>query len=385
MADADFIDAAARRLEPPKIRAVESKRNTIEQAKDQAGVITEWETPYNRPAYSPAETVNYAQLAGQYLQQGRVKEAEELFCTAYEVARLTDKRPAGDLIGCIEDLAWFYFSRDNYLAAEPFVAELVEIRSRKLSAGDDLFLKSVDQLAEIYEKTNRGQDAISLYKFLLVRQEDAFGRESLLIPATLTRLARSYIRQGHFAPAETLLYRILSIQEPVYGRSSIEISTTLEELADNYAKQEVFDKAAEMLERLLHILESIHGENGIAVASCLLKLADLLTQLGMRAEAEPLYRRVVAIYQKSYGRTTAEISVNRKKLTSLYVKLPKTSCDKPEEQEVCGAWPVMTAELLGLGKSGKFAEFTQKARNESLETDKIARLTLSLVIPKSSV
>lgn len=387
------INAGASKLEPPKIRPVTSRRTEI----DRAGAITEWETPYNRPAYSPPEKTNYSLLAGQYLQQGRVREAEALYRTAYEVARTTGGDPddshagehSDDLVRSIEDLAWFYFSRDQFLEAEPFVSELVEIRARSLSAGDELFLRSVDELAAIYEKTGRARDAISLYKFLLARQEDVFGRNSLIVPATLARLASCYMRQGHYEAAETVLHRILSIQEPVYGRSSIEISKTLEELADTYIKQQIFDKAAEMLERRLHILESIHGENGVAVASCLLKLADLLAQLGMRGEAEPLYRRVVAIYQKSYGRTTAEISVNRKKLVNMSERMPKRSRDKPEDQEACGRWPVMTPELLGLGKSGKLGAFTAKAssqdnENGDHEQDREipavvqARLTLSL-------
>lgn len=386
----DGIDAGARKLEPPKIRPVTSRRKDI----DKGGAITEWETPYNRPAYSPPEKTNYSLLAGQYLQQGRVREAEALYRTAYDIARTTggdrdesQGEHSDDLVRSIEDLAWFYFSRDQFLDAEPFVSELVELRARSLSAGDELFLKSVDELAAIYEKTSRARDAISLYKFLLARQEDVFGRESLIVPGTLARLASCYMRQGHYEAAETALHRILSIQEPVYGRSSIEISKTLEELADTYIKQQIFDKAAEMLERRLHILESIHGENGVAVASCLLKLADLLAQLGMRGEAEPLYRRVVSIYQKSYGRTTAEISVSRKKLVNLSQKIPKRSKDKPEDQEMCGRWPVMTPELLGLGKSGRLGAFTAKAqsqdehdRDESREIPAVAaaRLTLSL-------
>jgi len=366
------MNAGASKLEPPKIRPVTSRRKEIEKG----GAITEWETPYNRPAYSPPEKTNYSLLAGQYLQQGRVREAEALYRTAYDIARASGAENgeshqaadhSDDLVRSIEDLSWFYFSRDQFLDAEPFVSEMVEIRARSLSAGDELFLKSVDELAAIYEKTGRARDAISLYKFLLARQEDVFGRDSLIVPATLARLASCYMRQGHYEAAETVLHRILSIQEPVYGRSSIEISRTLEELADTYIKQQIFDKAAEMLERRLHILESIHGENGVAVASCLLKLADLLAQLGMRGEAEPLYRRVVAIYQKSYGRTTAEISVSRKKLVNLSQMIPKRSRDKPEDQEMCGRWPVMTPELLGLGKSGKLGAFTAKARSQEDE------------------
>lgn len=307
------IDAGAKKLEAPSIIDVSLAR----MGRGDSGVITQWNTPYNRPAYQSVEHIGFTKSAFQYIQQGRVDDAERLLLKAHELIRSTVPTDISALVKSIENLAWVTFSSQKYHAAEPYVCELVTLRERELEPGDPLFVIAVDQLAEIYRKTNRVADAFCLYRFLLAMQVDRYGRNSLVICPTLRKIASMYMDQDNLIAAEGLFLRMLHILEPVYGRSSLEISTLLEQLSEVYKLQQRFDKAAEMLERLLHVLEAIHGEKAIAVASCLLKLADLLSLVSMTQEAEPLYRRVIAIYEQSFGRKTAEISVNRKKTETL--------------------------------------------------------------------
>ncbi|MBX9692801.1 MAG: tetratricopeptide repeat protein [Cyanobacteria bacterium] len=311
----------------------------------QGGVTTQWETPYNRPAYETPENIKYSRLASQYLQQGRIEDAERLYSLGLEVAERTLSADHPGLVQALEDLAGFYVGNGKFVDAEPLVSRLLELRIQTLSPDNSLLIRTVDSLAEIYEKSDQIAQAQSLYKFLLARQEEILGRNSETVAFTLSRLAECYLRQERFSACEALLIRILEIQESLHGRSSIEISNTLQDLSRIYHLQRRYDKAAEMLERLLHILESIHGENGLAVASCLLKLADLLTEVNMIHEAEPLYRRAQAIYQRSYGKETAAHSAIRKKLTNLDIirKTTETALPVvPDEQRECNSWPAFT-------------------------------------------
>ncbi|MBX3075167.1 tetratricopeptide repeat protein [Candidatus Obscuribacterales bacterium] len=302
------------------------------------GAITTWETPYNQPAFSTPENIQYTRLAAQYLQQGRIEDAERLYKQALIVAERTF--PSGDpaIYRAVEDLAQFYYGHEKFRLSEPLVARLLTYRVERLSPDDWLLIRTVDQLADVYEKCGEAVHAQALYKLLLARQEEAFGRNSPVCAFTLSRLADSYIRHGHPAAAETLMLTILEIQEQLHGPSSLEISGTLNELASIYHRLRRYDRSAEMLERLLKVLESIHGENGLSVASCLLRLADLLTEVDMPAEAEPLYRRAQEIYTLSYGDRTAAHSVFKKKITGTMSKLSK---DKPVEQEECWRFPAI--------------------------------------------
>lgn len=307
------IDEGAKKLEPPKIMEISLARNENNGGGGGSSAITQWRTPYNRPAYQSAEHLDHTRAAFQYFQQGRFEDAERLFLKAHHLVRSTKPTDINQVLECVENLAWVYYTAEKYLMAEPYVAELVLHRKRLYEPNDRRFVASVDQLAEIYEKTERRRDALVLHKFLLAVQEDRFGRVSLEICPTLKKLAEGYISSQSFLAAESQLLRVLAIYGPVYGRTSLEASTLVEKLADVYKFQGRFDKAAEMLERLLHILESIHGENGLSVASCLLKLANLLTSLNMHQEAEPLYRRVCSIYEKRFDKKTSEFSVQRKR------------------------------------------------------------------------
>jgi len=348
------IDAGAIKLQPPKIRPINSragKRTTSDtvrkprtrtetQSKAQ-GAVTHWETPFNRPAFDQPENIQYTRLASQYLQQGRIEDAERLYNQALIVAERTFKEGDPAIFRAMEDLAGFYYRHEKYKQAEPLVARILKQRVDKLSPDDWLLIRTVDQLADIYEKCGEPLQAQALYKLLLARQEEATGRRSPVCAFTLSRLADNYLRHEHYLPAESLMLTILEIQETNHGRYSIEISTTLQELSKIYQKLGRYDKSAEMLERLLHVLESIHGDNGLSVASCLLKLADLLTEVDMTREAEPLYRRAQEIYTLSYGNRTAAHSVFKKKLERVTGSMSRLSKDKPVEQEECSRFPAI--------------------------------------------
>lgn len=348
----------------PKIVPVKS-RKTISDIGPHNGirppqsVSTEFDTPYNRPAYESGEAVHYSRLASQYLQQGRIEDAERLYALALELAERTLPKDSPVIEHAIEDLAGFYIGREKWDRAEPLVARLLNQRSQVLPADDSLLIRTVDMLAGIYEKNGQFVQATALFKFLVLRQEESCGRNSIIVAFSLSRMAECYLRQEQYPSAEVLMLRILRIQETVYGRSSIEISTTLQELSNVFQKQGKFDRAAEMLERLVQILEDLHGPNGLAVASCLLRLADLLTEVNMFDQAEPLYRRAQTIYQRSYGSQTAAHSMFRAKLNR-YSKtntdlsaLSKRSCDLPTEQLKSAAMPAFRLNNLDQTESGR--------------------------------
>lgn len=332
---------------------------------EQQSVITQWETPYNRPAFSTPENIQYTRLASQYLQQGRIEDAERLYKQALVVAERTFQAGDTAIYRAVEDLADFYYRHEKYQHAEPLVARLLKHRVETIAADDWRLIRTVDQLSDIYEKCGEPIHAQALYKLLLARQQEVFGSKSAVCAFTLSRLADSYIRHQHYAPAETLMLTILEIQELLYGRSSIEISTTLQDLSTIYQKLGRYDKAAEMLERLLHVLESIHGEHGLSVASCLLKLADLLTEVDMCREAEPLYRRAQDIYTLSYGDRTAAHSVFKKKFerisspansSPINSPISKSTRDKPVEQEECARFPAISLSAAATPLTGKMTQ-----------------------------
>lgn len=328
---------------PTAAAATFEERRLEEITKQQA--ITEWETPFNRPAYEDSEALSFSRQASQYWQQGRNKEAEVLYKQALTVAEKTGTQDTEALVTCLEDLSGFYMSSRQYADAEPLVARLVSIRAKISESDDSLLLAAIDNLADIYKSTQRTGDAVSLYKFMLARQTDKFGSCSLILVGTMSRLSYCYRDQGNWEAAETMLYKCREIEEAHYGRFAIEVTTTLEDLAEVYLKQEKFDKTAEALERKIHIYEGIYGPESLEVASCVLKLAELLSKVNMVMQAEPLYRRVVEIYKTARSKEEfmglARAKTGEVAIPAAMPRISKRSADKPVEQEQCRAWPVI--------------------------------------------
>ena len=67
--------------------------------------ITEWDTPFNRPAYEDSEALSYSRQASQYYQQGRTREAEALYKQALHIAEQSGAQDTTALITCLEDLS----------------------------------------------------------------------------------------------------------------------------------------------------------------------------------------------------------------------------------------------------------------------------------------
>lgn len=325
-----FIGGTASGVEPiaadnsqyanvPVVRPVTSRRASGTMHRHAAVAPTQ-EIPLFSQNQSMSDLIDYSQLAKQYMQQGRAKEAETLYLQALDVAErsLGEKHEA--LERQLDELSNFYITRAKYGQAEPLMERLLTIRFRTLVANDPLLIKTVDDLALIYEGNNKIRQSEAVYKFLMSRQEESFGRQSVCVAITTERLARCYCRQRDFRAAETLFEFALKVQESIFGPNSVELSPIMSDLASVYQELGKLDVAAEMIARQLCILEKVHGPDNLSVASCLLRLAELLTKVNLLEDAEPLYKRVVGIYQRAYGENTTQLRSVTSKLAQVQVE-----------------------------------------------------------------
>lgn len=303
----------------PVVRPVTSRRVSGSMHRHAAVAPTQ-EIPLFSQHQSMSDLIDYSQLAKQYMQQGRSKEAETLYIQALEVAErsLGEKHEA--LERQLDELSNFYITRAKYAQAEPLMERLLTIRFRTLVANDPLLIKTVDDLALIYEGNSKIRQSEAVYKFLMSRQEESFGRQSVCVAITTERLARCYCRQRDFRAAETLFEFALKVQESIFGAHSVELSPIMSDLASVYQELGKLDLSAEMIARQLCILEKVHGPDNLSVASCLLRLAELLTRVNLLEDAEPLYKRVVGIYQRAYGENTTQLRSVTSKLAQVQVE-----------------------------------------------------------------
>jgi tetratricopeptide (TPR) repeat protein len=309
----------------------------------------------HEPAITSTEIVNYynketveisvdpATMAQKFLEQGRNADAERLFLSALDekILRLGEEHPETET--CLEDICTFYTNFGRHQLALEFAETLLRIRSLTTSPIDDLYNRTVEQLANIYEKIGKPEDAESLYRFLITLQEELVGADNLGMVFALNRLAECYTRQNEFLPALPLYERALAVEEAAYGPFAVETNNTLTELARVYQALGKTDKAAEILKRQVIILESIHGPNGLSVASCLAKMAEVFEQAGNKPEAEGLYQRVTSIYEEAYGANSGTVQLMRRKLDQMRM-------DRARQQQsgFVAMTPPMASTVLGV-------------------------------------
>lgn len=288
-------------------------------------------------------SVDPAKMAQRFLEQGRNADAERLFLSALDmkIETLGEEHPETEK--CLEDVTAFYTNFGRYQLAEDFAETLLRIRSLTTSPIDDLYNRTVEQLANIYEKVGKPDAAEALYRFLVTLQEEVVGSDSLAMVFAFNRLAECYTRQGDHLAALPIYERALAVEEAAYGPFAVETNNTLTELARVYQALHKFEKAAEILKRQVIILESIHGPNALSVASCIAKMAEVFEQSGNKPEAEALYQRVIQIYEEAYGKNSGTVQ-------ELYRKMDQFRMDKARQQQsgFVAMTPIMANTVMGV-------------------------------------
>ncbi len=288
-------------------------------------------------------SVDPAKMAQMFLEQGRNADAERLFLSALDekIERLGEEHPETEK--CLEDVCVFYTNFGRYQLAEEFAETLLRIRSLTTSPIDEIYNRTVEHVANIYEKVGKPNQAEALYRFLITLQEEVVGTDSLSMVFALNRLAECYTRQNEFLAALPLYERALAVEEAAYGPFAVETNNTLTELARVYQALGKTEKAAEILKRQVIILESIHGANGLSVASCLSKMAEVFEQAGNVPEAEALFQRVTQIYEGAYGKNSGTVQL-------MYRKLDQLRMDKARQQQsgFVAMTPPMANTVMGV-------------------------------------
>ena len=158
-------------------------------------------------------------------------------------------------------------------------------------------LRSLNNLAALYDDQGRYADAEPLYKRSLAIREKALGPDHPDVATSLNNLAVLYDNQGRYADAEPLYKRSLAIREKALGPDHPDVATSLNNLAVLYENQGRYADAEPLYKRSLAIFEKALGPDHPDVAQSLNNLAELYDNQGRYADALPIVRRTIASRQ----------------------------------------------------------------------------------------
>ena len=124
------------------------------------------------------------------------------------------------------------------------------------------------------------KDVYTAYKDVVYKLS---GRDGSVI--TLHNLAELYRRQGKYEQAEELYQRALAIREKVLGSDHPDTATTLHNLAYLYQDQGKYEQAEALYQRALAIYEQAFDPDHPYIANTLENYACLLRQMQRNEEA----------------------------------------------------------------------------------------------------
>ena len=179
---------------------------------------------------------------------------------------------------------------------QPAEQEFEAARKSMPAEGESTVLNN---LAHLYQDTNRLAEAEPLLERALRIDEKSYGPEHPAVAGDLNNLALLYQATNRLAEAESMIERALKIDEKSYGPEHPRVATDLNNLAQLYQATNRLAEAEPLMERALKIDEKSYGPEHPDVAGDLNNLAQLYKDTNRLAEAEPRSRRTVVILLKS--------------------------------------------------------------------------------------
>jgi len=205
----------------------------------------------------------------------------------------------------------------RYTEAEPLMREALSLWENVLAPDHPSIALALNDLAQLFQTTNRHAEAEPLMRRALKIDEDSYGPHHPKVAIRLSNLALLLNTTNRHSEAEPLMRRALTIDEQCYGPDHPNLAIRLNNLAQLFKATNRLAEAEPFMRRALKIDEDSYGPNHPHVAVSLNNLAQWLKATNRLTEAEPLMRRALAIDEQSYGPDHPDVGTDLNNLANL--------------------------------------------------------------------
>jgi tetratricopeptide (TPR) repeat protein len=241
-------------------------------------------------------------LANDYNKQKQFGEAENLYKRALAIAESKEGMAFGSLLGITFELGRFYEDTDRLADAEQLYKRS---REKLISTNDSEAL--LFNVAHVYAKQKRYDEAVAIYKNLLENELKSAGPESGNLTTTLFFIGNTLTDQGKHAEAEPYFKRALDIRERIsnefgrmlHSKDSTMVAINMETLADCYEAQGKFNDARFLWEKILEIDRKERGSDSAVIAKDLASIGNLYEKTSQLEEAEKHLKKALQIFDRS--------------------------------------------------------------------------------------
>ncbi|KAH7124926.1 hypothetical protein B0J13DRAFT_628227 [Dactylonectria estremocensis] len=165
------------------------------------------------------------------------------------------------VINSLHMLGMLYLDQGKFKEAEEMYERALEGYEKALGPDHTSTLNTVNNLGNLYNVQGKFKEAEEMYERALEGYEKALGPDHTSTLSTVNNLGLLYSDQGKFKEAEEMYKRALDGREKALGPDYISTLDTVNNLGNLYNVQGKFKEAEEMYRRALHGFQTALGPN----------------------------------------------------------------------------------------------------------------------------
>lgn len=218
----------------------------------------------------------------------------------------------------LDELAQLFGRLCRFEDAELLFERALSIREKAL--GDEHLdtAETLSNLGELYNEVGQYDDAKKLHERSLSIRETKLGNQHPDTASVLYQLGFLYSNLGKYEKAESFLKRALDIQEQVLEPEHPDIADSLHGIACTYYYRSEYEKAKPVYKSALEIRKQVKDPDHPETARSLVSLGEIHRNLGEYEKAEPLCERALEIRKKALGPNHKETAHSIKTLGKVY-------------------------------------------------------------------
>ncbi len=184
-------------------------------------------------------------------------------------------------------------------------------------------LTSMNNLAEVYRRTNKLESAESLFVLIIPKLKENYGDDHPYVAKSLNNLGLTYRRPGKVDESILALEESLVLREKLYGMEHPELCAVLNNLGGAYTARDKKEEALAAYRRALEINKKFHGLYHFYTLYDLTDVTVTLTHMGRYQEAEATANELIEGTRKLYGEKHERMAIAYWRTGLLFQKIDR--------------------------------------------------------------
>jgi len=211
----------------------------------------------------------------------------------------------------------------NYIRAEQFSREAMDIGLKELGNEDEATLIAMGSLVTCYNNLEKWDQAQTLGESVLEKRTRLLGPEHSSTLTSKGNLAVTYMRQELFDKAEALEIEVLESRKRIPGLLESDLLSDKNNLAAIYRSQGRLDEAEGLETELLETSQHVNGDEHPDTILCMNNLSLTMYTRGRHEEAVALREKALDIEKRVIGPEHPSTLASMRDLSYFYSELPR--------------------------------------------------------------